>query len=272
MTRFREVREIRLELLTVSEQQARTRGVDKDIDELAENIRLHDQLEPIVVAPLDDGMFEIIAGQRRFLAMRHLGRESILAAILDEPLDAANARALSISENVVRRNLDAKDLIDACTDLYRKYGSIKSVADELGLPYNSVRPYVKFERLRSALQSAVEGGELDIKTALKVEDKLGDRVIEPSDLCSLCAQLSQMTHAQRSDYVKESSTDDLLNSHTPSVQLPSRPGRVRQIVVTLREDHYEGLRRWASDESMTQDRAAARIISSFLVNVGSPSR
>ena len=57
-----------------------------------------------------------------------------LAAILDEKVDEATAKVISITENLVRRDPPLNDLIDACTALFKRYGSVKSVAQELGLP------------------------------------------------------------------------------------------------------------------------------------------
>ena len=65
MATIREVREIPLDDLVIGKAQVRKRDVAKDIDELAESIRVTGLLEPIVVAPADKpGKFEIITGQR----------------------------------------------------------------------------------------------------------------------------------------------------------------------------------------------------------------
>jgi ParB family chromosome partitioning protein len=69
MTRVQEVRDIKLSDLVIGKAQVRVRSVSKEIDELAESIRVHGLLEPIVVAPTDkEGIYEILTGQRRFLA------------------------------------------------------------------------------------------------------------------------------------------------------------------------------------------------------------
>src|SRR5262249_41876677 len=152
------ITELPLGSLEIGTAQARVRDVEKDLDELIANIRIHGQLEPIVVARRPSGKYEIITGQRRFLAHKHLGRETIYAAILPDSLDESTAKALSVSENLVRTDLNPKDLIDACTSLYRKYGSVKAVAEELGLPWPKVAACVKYERLRPQLRKLVDAG------------------------------------------------------------------------------------------------------------------
>src|SRR6266545_552956 len=148
MARIKEVRELRLDELEIGRGQVRLRDVGKDIQELADSIAKVGQLEPIVVCPsATPGRYEIITGQRRFLAHQELRRSTITAAILDERVDETMAKVLSVTENLVRRDLNSRDLIDACTALYKKYGSIKAVADETGLPYSKVSQYVKYDQL-----------------------------------------------------------------------------------------------------------------------------
>jgi ParB family chromosome partitioning protein len=276
MARFVDVRELEVDRLVVSQQQARTRDVEKGLDDLVNNIRVHGQLEPIIVAPssTDDSKFEIIAGQRRWLAMQRLGAGSVLAAILDEAVDEATARVLSISENLVRQDLNAKDLIDACTALHRKYGSIKAVAEELGLPYGKVRSYVKFERLRPQLKDLVEAGRIDVRAAVQIEDHYGDREADAAELTRTVEAVSGMTNAQRADYFKGSESTKparptrVANGATPAPASSDKPGSVRQIIVTLRSEEHAKLREWAVGRGIGQDRAAAEIIAAFLANRG----
>ena len=158
MATIKVVKEIPLKDLVIGKAQVRLRDVKKDVTELADSIRKIGLLEPIVVAPADKpGKYEIITGQRRFLAHQELKKETILAAILDEKVDETTAKVISISENLVRRDLNRKDLIDACTALYLKYGSIQAVCDETGLPRSKVNDYVKYDRLEPKLRDLVEG-------------------------------------------------------------------------------------------------------------------
>ncbi|MBM7789560.1 ParB/RepB/Spo0J family partition protein [Tenggerimyces flavus] len=274
------MRQLRLDQLVVSRLQVRTREVEKDLEELVENIRVHGQLEPIVVAPIegpsDEGaaQYEIVAGQRRFLALQRLNQPTILAAILEERADEATTRALSISENLMRRGLSSKDLIDACTSLYHKYGSIKAVSEELALPYSKVRAYIKFERLRPELKNLIQGGTLDVRTAIRIEDHFGEKGVDESELENIAKTLSRMTTAQQIDFLSQSARS--LGSGVAEVAgkgkvLRVRPGGVKQILVTLREEQYMQLRSWASRRGFTQDRAAAQILAAFLGGAVSPN-
>ena len=86
-----EFKEIPLGDLIIGLGQVRTREVARDINELADSIAQVGLLEPIVVCPTQiEGKYEIITGQRRFLAHSELNKETIWAAVLDGDLPPKN--------------------------------------------------------------------------------------------------------------------------------------------------------------------------------------
>ena len=86
----------------------------------------------------EEGRWEILAGQRRFLAHKYLKKNAISAAILDERVDELQAKTISITENLMRRKLSGKELKDGILYLYKIYGTIKDVVIATGLPQNQV--------------------------------------------------------------------------------------------------------------------------------------
>ncbi|WP_162795671.1 ParB/RepB/Spo0J family partition protein [Nonomuraea lactucae] len=261
MPAIRAIREIPIKSLVLSEGQARVRGADKGIEELAESIRLHGMLEPIVVCPHvpDSQKLEVLMGQRRVHAHRILGRSRILAAIIDEPVDLTTARVLSLTENLVRVDLDSRDVIDGCTALYRKYGSARLVAEETGLPYNEVRKHIKYDRLTPVLQSMVDTGETSLDVALKVQD-LSDSSgsLSTEDAKQLALGLTGMTTAQRRNVLKLKQQ----NPETPVTVLLKEASseKPRQIIVTLTPEEHRTLQRYAKERKVTQDVAAQSLI------------
>src|SRR5688572_12372969 len=102
MARIREVRDIPLGDLVIGKGQVRVKNVGTEIDELAESIRVMGLLEPIVVCESEKhGKYEILTGQRRFLAVKQLKLPKISAAILDEKVDEDTAKAISLTENMM---------------------------------------------------------------------------------------------------------------------------------------------------------------------------
>ena len=253
--------EIPLGDLTIGLGQVRTRDVAKEVDELADSIAQVGLLEPIVVCPADDeGKYEIITGQRRFLAHQELGKDTIWAAILSEHVDEITAKVLSVTENLVRRDLHSSDLIDVCTYLYKRYGSVKTVCDETGLSYPKVSQYVKYDQLIPELKGMVDGGEVKLDTALRAQraSQASGRT-DPEEARQFALEMDPMSGAQRSAIVKarenepDRSADDIIEEAKAG-------GRVTQTVVTLSTEVHSALRQYAHSQGTNVDDAAGMLI------------
>jgi ParB family chromosome partitioning protein len=269
MARVKEVREIPLSNLEIGKAQVRLRDVGKEIDELAASIAKVGLLEPIVVVEsAEPDTFEIITGQRRFLAHQLLKKDSILAAVLDEPVSETTAKVLSVTENLVRRDLNSRDLIDVCTELYRKYGSIKDVAAETGLPATKVAQYVKYEALVPELKQAVDSGDVPLDAALRAQkaaDARGDVAAE--QIVELAKEMAPMSGAQRRRVVEQiqDSPDQEIDD---AIEHAKSGGKVVQLLVTLTSRVHSSLQQVAKDEGLNMDSAAGELIEEALMTRG----
>ena len=264
MAKIREFKDIPLGDLEISKSQVRVNDNNMDIDELADSINKVGLLEPIVVAPPGpSGKYEIILGQRRFLAHRVLKLETIKAGILSERVEAIEAKVLSVTENLVRRDLNRKDLIDVCTYLFKQYTSMRAVAMETGLPYDKVRRYVKYDRLIPELKTIVDGGEADVQTALRAQDALSTEG-EPNsqEAVKLAKEMSQMSGAQQTRIQKELA--DSTASVDEVIEQAKGGGKVTQIIVTLGQQVHRSLGQFAKEEGSNIDEAAAQLIENGL--------
>lgn len=268
MAAIKEFREIPLGDLEVGTGQARTRQVSAGIAELAESIKKQGLLEPIVVCPGQQaGKFEILTGQRRYLAHMELNRPTIWAAVLDSRVDEMTAKVISITENLVRRDLNRMDLIDACTYLYKKYGSVRAVADETGLPYPDVSNYVKYERLVPELREMVDKGEVELKSALRAQDaaeQMGGEVAK--EAVAVAKEMGQMTGVQQKKL-----QEGLVQSGKPledALEDAKTGALVTQIVVTVGAELHRRLQTYAEDEGTNQDDAAVTLIEEALSTKG----
>ena len=261
MASIKEFREIPLDSLTIGLGQVRMRDVSKDISELAESIRQVGLLEPIVVSPIDDsGNYEIITGQRRFLAHQELGAETIWSAVLDEHVDELTAKVLSVTENLVRRDLHSRDLVDVCTYLYRQYGSMKDVCEETGLSYDKVRKYVKYDQLAPELKDLVDTGATKLATALKAQQAAtidGETNVDEAIL--FAHEMEPMSGAQRSKIVKERQSNPTRDADD-IIEDAKSGGKITQIVVTLTSEVHGALAEFAASEQTSNDDAAGALI------------
>ena len=268
MANMKEVQELKLEDLTIGKGQVRTK-VGEGIDELAESIRVLGLLEPIVVTPADKpGKYEILTGQRRFLAHKKLKKKTILAIVRTDKIDEGLAKGISVTENVMRVDLTKKELIDACTSLFKKYGSIKDVCDATGLPSNKVRLYVKYDRLVPKLKKLVDEGEVDMATALRAQDAASvTGTTNEKDAVVFAKEMKAMSGAQQSRIIKERETnpdvpvDDVIESAKTGT-------KVTQVIVTLSSTVHSSLQTFAKSEGQNQDDAAAALIEEGLQQKG----
>ena len=264
MAKIVEFKDIPLDDLEIGKGQVRLRDVGRDIDELADSIRKVGLLEPIVVAPPgSSGKYEIILGQRRFLAHRELGLATITAGVLSERVEEIKAKVLSVTENLVRRDLNRKDLIDVCTYLHKQYGSMKDVADETGLRPERVSEYVKYDRLSPKLKKVVDSGDADLRAALRAQDALSiEGEPDSQEAVKLATEMSRMSGAQQERIQKELA--DSTASVDEVIEQAKSGGKVTQLVVTLGQQAHNSLQHFASDEGTSMAEAAAQLIENGL--------
>lgn len=263
-------KEVALSDLVISKSQVRQRETGKEIDELVDSIQKVGLLEPILVAPAQtSGKFEIILGQRRFLAHQELGKKTITAGMLSERVGELEAKVLSVTENLVRRDLNRKDLIDVCTYLYKQYGSMKDVAEETGLPYHRVRQFVKYDRLLPELKEWVDRNpESNLKTALRAQDAAaatGD--LNPNEAIKLAEEMSNMSGAQQEKIQKDLEEDSAV-SVDQAIEQAKSSEKIIQFRITLGQQAHDSLRRFAKDEGTVLDDAAAQLIEEGLATKG----
>lgn len=266
--KFQEIKEIPLTDLVIGIAQVRMRDVGKDIDELAASIESLGLLEPIVVCAAEtEGKYEIILGQRRFLAHQRLKKPTILAAVLPDRVDETTAKVYSLTENLMRRDLNRKDLIDVCTSLYRKYDNMATVAEETGLPYRHVREYVKYDRLRPELRQLVDEG-VDIKTALRAQDAASVAgAYDAEEAIRLAKEMSTMTNVVQKKVVQDREADPT-KPVDDIIENAKAGGRIIQILVQLGAQAHVSLQHFAKDEDVNLDDAAADLITEGLSSKG----
>ncbi len=263
-----EIKEISLEDITIGKGQARTRGVEKDLDELVKSIEKIGLLEPISVVPNEKGKYEVIAGQRRFLAHQKLERETISAIVHSGKIGDIEKRAISLTENLVRRNLESSDLIDSCTTLYNHYGTLGMVVKETGLPYHKVSEYVKYPQLIDPIKKMVDSGNLSLKDALRAQKAATDeeRNVNQNDAIAFAKEFSNLSGTQKTAIVKARKENPSENIDT--VIEAAKSGKTTQISTTLGPIAHAALGSYAKTEGTNQDDAARGLITEGLTEKG----
>ena len=269
LARIKEVVDIPMSQLVIGKSQVRLSDVGKEIDELAASIARVGLLEPIVVCPTDKvGQYEILTGQRRFLAHKELRRETIKAVVLQDKVDETTAKIISVTENLVRRDLNSKDLITVCTHLYKTYGSVKAVCDETGLSHSKVSMYVKYDRLKPEMKTLVDSGEVDMKAALKAQDVASvSGEYKPEEAVKLAKELENMSGAQRRQ-VERTVIDSPSRPLDEVIENAKSGQKITQMIVELLPRQKYALELYAADEGSNNGDAALTLIEEGLLGKG----
>jgi ParB family chromosome partitioning protein len=145
----------RVELKLIDEPDGRIRlEIDSDeIASLAENIREVGQIQPIKLARKDK-RYEIVAGERRYLAIKSLGLDKIKAIIADmEPEQIALERA---SENLQRKDLSPIEEGATYADLAERYDmSLRKIGDKFGHAASRIKRMIDLLALQPEIQKAI---------------------------------------------------------------------------------------------------------------------
>ena len=148
---------IAVDQIRPSRQQVRSRFDAEPMGELAESIRLHGILQPLLVRRLADG-YELIAGERRWRAARLAGLRSVPAVVRD---DAGNDEqlVLGLIENMQRTDLDPIEEARGLRRLIEEFSlTHDDVAQRLGKHRVSVTQSLRLLAGGAAVQSAVASG------------------------------------------------------------------------------------------------------------------
>jgi len=122
---------IKINRLIPNPDQPRKTFYEQTISELAESIKQHGILSPIIVRPLGS-KYEIIAGERRFRAAEQAGLKEVPAII--KKVSNGDARIISLIENIQREDLNDIDRASALRELKVNLGSPwEAIAKSLGL-------------------------------------------------------------------------------------------------------------------------------------------
>ena len=148
---------ISVDQIRPSREQVRSRFDAEPLGELAESIRLHGVLQPLLVRPLADG-YELIAGERRWRAARLAGLSSVPAVVRRDTGSDAQL-VLGLIENLQRADLDPIEEARGLKRLIDEFGlTHEEVARRLGKNRVSVTQSLRLLGGCAAVQSAVASG------------------------------------------------------------------------------------------------------------------
>src|SRR5437762_2433046 len=171
-----EIREIEIDLIRPGQQQPRTTFDQAKLEELAQSIRTTGVIQPLLVRPLG-GLFELVAGERRWRAAQIAGLHRIPAIVRDIPND--KLLELALIENIQRAELNPVEDANAYKKLIDSLGLTQDeVARRVGRDRTFVTNYLRVLKLPRDIQELLEQDKLTFghaRALLSVQDPVGQR-------------------------------------------------------------------------------------------------
>jgi ParB family transcriptional regulator, chromosome partitioning protein len=154
-----ELRELPVELVKPNPKQPRTRFDAEALTALAASIEASGVIQPLLVRPLPDGSYELIAGERRWRAAQQAGLEKVPAVVRDS--ERAERLQVALIENMVREDLNPVEEAKACAALVEDLGlSKEELARRIGRSRPAVSNLIRLLDLPDEALELLEAGEL----------------------------------------------------------------------------------------------------------------
>jgi ParB family chromosome partitioning protein len=151
--------EIPLSLIVPNPDQPRREMDRASIEELAASIREHGVLQPILVQPLPDGRYQLIAGERRWRAARLAGLATVPALV--RQVNEEERLELAIVENVQREDINAVEEAFAYRMLMERFGlTQEQVAQRVGKSRAAVANTLRLLTLEPEILEGIQQGKI----------------------------------------------------------------------------------------------------------------
>ncbi|HEU4416931.1 MAG TPA: ParB/RepB/Spo0J family partition protein [Candidatus Angelobacter sp.] len=153
--------EISLELIDPNPYQTRRQINEAALNELTESIRASGVVQPVVLRPAAAGRYQIVAGERRWLASRRANKTTIPAVV--RQISNEQAMEITIIENLQREDLNPIEQARAFERLSREFNlTQEQIAARTGKDRASVANFIRLLKLPDGLQDALEAGVISL--------------------------------------------------------------------------------------------------------------
>lgn len=155
----RSLRHMPIDLLKASPNNPRKTFAEADLDDLANSIREKGLLQPIVVRPVANNEYEIVAGERRWRAAQRAGIHDVPVLIRD--LTDGEALEIALIENIQRTDLNPLEEARAYGLLLEQFNyTQQQLADSLGKSRSHIANTLRLLNLPEAVRVQIEAGKL----------------------------------------------------------------------------------------------------------------
>ena len=232
------------------------------IKELADSIKNEGLQNPPVVQKTKDGKYKLIAGQRRLEALKRIGSKNIPVLVVKHPYDDENAKAVSIIENLHRKQMNSGEMAEACDFLIRSMKSNKKAATALGISPQTLRSYSGFNSVPEKLQQLVP------KTISRNEALRLYRIIpKVDDAVEIANRISRYSSPEKKRYFEALALDPTA-PHATIRRMANHFKDKQNIRIKLTKQQSKFFSKAATDNSTEPNELATKIISQWLSKKG----
>jgi ParB family chromosome partitioning protein len=169
-----ELRELPLDVIRPGRYQPRSVFDEEKLAELADSIRAQGVVQPVVVRPVGDDAYELIAGERRWRAAQIAGAEHIPAVVRDVPDEVSVAMALI--ENIQREDLNPLEEATALRRLIDDFDMThQEAADAVGRSRAAVSNLLRLLELMQEVKDMIDLRRIEMghaRALLSLDDEL----------------------------------------------------------------------------------------------------
>lgn len=182
-------------------------SANRNLDELADSIRIHGLLQPVVLTgEYGSPPYQLISGQRRFLAHERILKAERIRAVFAGNLDDTEVIIRSLVENLQRVELDYADTSKAVTTLYEKLGDEYAVKDATGLSIKCIRDHLRIDsRASPKIKAQLAEGVVSVADVKRALNAANDNIQKAERLIDLIIEHTPTAHQKRrlEQYAKE---------------------------------------------------------------------
>jgi ParB family chromosome partitioning protein len=156
-----ELRKLSIDQLRRGPFQPRKGMNPESLEELAGSIRTQGIIQPIVVRPINNSDYEIIAGERRWRAAQLAGLDEVPVLVRD--VGDETAVALALIENIQREDLNPIEEATALHRLLEEFNlTHQEIAESVGKSRSAVTNILRLLKLSSGVKTLLEHGDLEM--------------------------------------------------------------------------------------------------------------
>ena len=154
-------RDIPVDQIDPNPYQTRRQINEESLHELTESIRVTGVVQPVVLRPGANGRFQLVAGERRWLASRRAGKTTIPAVVRE--ISNAQAMEITIIENLQREDLNPMEQARAFERLSREFSlTQEQIAARTGKDRASIANFIRLLKLPQDVQDLLEKGAISL--------------------------------------------------------------------------------------------------------------